>query len=71
VGAGGAILDSLHVQDRGIELDLIPAQVAEHDAGGRASQQLRQLRLALAERQRSKILAVETRHSRSGEGRVD
>jgi hypothetical protein len=31
----------------------------EHDAGGRADQQPRQLRLALAERQRPKILAVE------------
>jgi hypothetical protein len=29
VGAGGAILDPPHMQDRGIELHLVPAQVAE------------------------------------------
>jgi hypothetical protein len=38
---------------------ILVGMLVEHDPGGRARQQLRQLRLALAERQRPKILAVE------------
>jgi hypothetical protein len=44
--------------------------LVEHDAGGRAGQQLRQLRLALAQRQRSKILAVELQQVERMEDRV-